>query len=99
MLLYLKRTRGFALEFSGGDDFVVASNASFANNTPDRKSSQGYIMKLVRSTIGWRASKQTCVSTSTTEAELLSLSEAAREAMFIGRLIKELGVRLDNTYL
>ena len=78
---------------------MVASDASFADNTKDRKSSQGYVMKLFGSTIGWRASKQSSVSTSTTEAELLSLSEAAREGMFIARLIKELGVSLDDNYL
>jgi hypothetical protein len=39
------------------------------------------------------------VTTSTTEAELLSLSEAAREGMFIGRLLEELGVCLDDNYL
>ena len=99
VLLYLKRTQGFALEFGGGDDFIVASNASFADNTKDRKSSQGYIIKLFGSTIGWQASKQSSVSTLITEAELLSLSEAAREGMFIGRLIKELGVSLDDNYL
>ena len=52
VLLYLKRTRGFALEFGGGDDFVVASDASFADNTRDRNSSQGYVMKLFGSTVG-----------------------------------------------
>ena len=71
VLLYLNRTQGYALEFGGGDnfvdDFVVASNASFADNTRDQKSSQGYVTNLFGSIIGWRASKQSSVSTSTTE--------------------------------
>ena len=39
------------------------------------------------------------MTTSTTEAELLSLTQAAKEAMFVSRLIKELGVTLDNAQI
>src|SRR5436190_20244651 len=41
-LLYLKRHRDLGLQLSGGDEYVVASDASFADNSVDRKSSQGY---------------------------------------------------------
>jgi hypothetical protein len=96
VLLYLKNTKSLALQFGGDDTFIVASDASFADNTIDRKSSQAYVMRLFGGTIGWRANKQGTVTTSTTEAELLSLAQAAKEAMFISRLIKELGVQLDD---
>ncbi|KAJ3454849.1 hypothetical protein MRS44_013449 [Fusarium solani] len=96
VLLYLESTKTLALQFGGADLFTVASDASFADNTLDRKSSQAYIMKLFGGTIGWRANKQATVTTSTTEAELLALAQAAKEAMFISRLIKELGIRLDD---
>ena len=96
VLLYLKRTRALALQFGGEDDFVIASDASFADNSLDRKSSQAYAMKLFGGLIGWRASKQDTVTTSTTEAELLALSQAAKEALFVSRLLKELLISLDN---
>src|SRR5437763_6456206 len=35
VLLYLQRTQGLALQLGGEDDLVVASNASFADNTLD----------------------------------------------------------------
>jgi len=38
-LCYLQKTRSLALQFGGGDDFEVASDASFADNSLDRKSS------------------------------------------------------------
>ena len=94
---YLAETRTLALQLGGGDTFEVASDASFADNTLDRTSSQAYVMKLFGGTIGWRANKQDTVTTSTTEAELLSLAQAAKEAMFVSRLVRELGVTLDNT--
>lgn len=97
VLRYLHGTRGLALQFGGGDDFITASDASFADNTLDRKSTHAYAMKLFNGLIGWRSSKQDTVTTSTTEAELLALSQAAKESMFIYRLIKEVGVRLDHS--
>jgi hypothetical protein len=56
-------------------------------------------MKLFGGIIGWRANKQDTVTTSTTEAELLSLAQAAKEGLFISRLIKELGVTLDDKHI
>jgi hypothetical protein len=96
VLLYLKKTSSLALQFGQDDYFLMASDASFADNLEDRKSSQAYVMRLFGGTIGWRANKQTTVTTSTTEAELLALSQAAKEAMFISRLVKELGIQLEE---
>jgi len=98
VLLYLKRYRDYGLQFGGQqeDTFTVASDASFADNSLDRKSSQAYAMKLFGSLIGWRANKQDTVTTSTTEAELLALSQAAKEGQYISRLLRELAVKLDD---
>jgi hypothetical protein len=95
ILLYLKNTHGLALQLGGGNGFLVASDASFADNALDRKSSQAYIMKLFGGVIGWRANKQATVTTSTTEAELLALSQATKEGMFISRMLKSLRVNLN----
>lgn len=43
------------------------------------------------------ANKQDTVTTSTTEAELLALAQAGKEAMLITRLINELEVALDTS--
>jgi len=96
VILYLESQRDFGLQFGNGDNFEVASDASFADNSIDRKSSQAYAMKLFGGLIGWRANKQDTVTTSTTEAELLALSQAAREGQYIHRLLQELTVKLDN---
>jgi hypothetical protein len=97
VLRYLAGTRNLALQLGQGDNFELASDASFADNTLDRTSSQAYVMKLFGGTIGWRANKQDTVTTSTTEAELLSLAQAANEAMFISRLVRESGVTLNDS--
>ena len=105
LLRYLYRTRGLAIRYGGSTTgrcdtgaraFVCASDASFADNSVDRKSSQGYIMTLFGGPIGWRANKQDTVTTSSTEAELLALSQTAKEAIFMSRLFKVMTLRLDE---
>ncbi|GKU08650.1 unnamed protein product, partial [Fusarium langsethiae] len=96
---YLTHTKHRALAFGGPGGLKVASDASFADNTLDRKSSQAYTIKLFNGLIGWRASKQDTVTTSTTEAELLALAQAARESLYVSRLLKELTVQLDDSII
>ena len=97
VLLYLYNTKFRSLELGGDDCLEVASDASFADNTLDRKSSQGYTIKLFGGLIAWKASKQDTVTTSTTEAELLALSQVAKEAIFTSRLLRELDVELPES--
>ena len=53
-------------------------------------------MKLFGGLIGWKSNKQNTVTTSTTEAELLALSQTAKESIYVSRLLEELSVRLDS---
>ncbi|EED23215.1 conserved hypothetical protein [Talaromyces stipitatus ATCC 10500] len=99
VLLYLQDHRHFALQLGGGDDFTVASDASFADNSLDRKSSQAYVMTLYGGVTGWQANKQNTVTTSTIEAELLALSQAAKEGIYVMRLLKELDIKLESPIL
>jgi hypothetical protein len=99
VLRYLYVTRFLALELGGGDQYRVASDASFADNSLDRKSSQGYAITLFGGIIAWRASKQDTVTTSTTEAELLALAQAAKEGMFVQRLLNDMSVKLDDNLI
>ncbi|KAF6517796.1 hypothetical protein HZS61_003357 [Fusarium oxysporum f. sp. conglutinans] len=96
VIQYLSYTRHRALRFGGPGGLTVASDASFADNTLDRKSSQAYTIRLFDGLIGWRASKQNTVTTSTTEAELLALAQAAKESLYVSRLLKELTVQMDD---
>jgi reverse transcriptase-like protein len=99
LIRYLYRTRHFCIQYghqSTATSFICASDASFADNTIDRKSSQGYVMKLFGGPVAWRANKQDTVTTSSTEAELLALSQTAKEAMYLSRLFRALSLELDE---
>jgi hypothetical protein len=101
VIQFLYHTRSMSICY-GGDQgerarsFVCASDASFADNIADRKSSQGYIMTLFGGPIAWRANKQDTVTTSSTEAELLALSQTAKEAIFLSRLFKAMTLKLHE---
>jgi len=100
VIQFLYHTRSRAICYGGDMErdearaFIVASDASFADNSIDRKSSQGYIMMLFGGPIAWRANKQDTVTTSSTEAELLALSQTAKEAIFLSRLFKAMTLKL-----
>jgi hypothetical protein len=105
VLRYLYNTRGYCIQYGSTNtmtaqiysgDLICASDASFADNTLDRKTSQGYIMTLFGGPIAWRANKQDTVTTSSTEAELLAMSQTAKEAIFLSRILKGLTLRLDD---
>ena len=84
----------------GGDPhislLVCTSNASFADNTLNRKSSQGYIMKLFGGPVAWRANKQDTVTTSSTEAKLLAISQTVKEAIYMSRFLSALKLSIPQ---
>ena len=67
----------------------MATDVAFID-TPDRKSSQGFLVKLFEALILWKARKQATVTISTIEAELLSLSAGASELYSLKRLFQGL---------
>ena len=98
---YLACTQDYCIRYGGDNSqdissFLCASDASFGDNTIDRKSSQGYIIKLFGGLVAWRANKQDTVTTSSTEAELLAISQTAKESIYLSRLIKALNLTVPE---
>ncbi|KAM4066270.1 reverse transcriptase (RNA-dependent DNA polymerase) [Hirsutella rhossiliensis] len=85
VILFLFATRSYALRLGGGSKEAEL----FLYNSVDRKSSQGYVMTLFGGSVAWRASKQAT-------AELLALSEASKEAIFLSRLLNSLDIRIPS---
>jgi len=103
VIAYLNATRYLAIEYSNINPYEtdqtqtqvlkIAADASFADDMSTRRSSQGYLIKLFNGPIIWQSSKQKTVSTSTTEAELLSLSHVGKEVQHMARIFK--AIRFD----
>lgn len=106
MFHYLLRTQDYCIHYEGNAknfssfvcnrNFVCTSDALFANNSVDRKSSQGYLMKLFGGAVAWKANKQDIVTTFSTEAELLAVLQTAKEAIYLARLMKALKLVLSE---
>ena len=100
LLRYVKGTRNFGITYHtngtqhvGPKDsnfFYGFSDAAFAN-ADDKKSISGYVFLSSGGAITWGSKKQATIALSSTEAEYVTLSEAAREAMWLRHLYGELG--------
>ncbi len=92
ILRYLQGTQTHGLRYAsvGQVDFEGYSDADWAGDTSDRKSTSGYVFKLAGSPISWGSKKQTSVSLSTSEAEYVALSLAIQEGKWIHKLLCEL---------
>lgn len=99
LLEYISSTKYLALQFDGDTPPNICigySDASFADEIPSRHSSHGYAFSLYGGLITWKAQKQRTVTTSTTESELLALSQAGRELIWWKRFFKSIGFHLDE---
>ncbi|KAL0455687.1 UNVERIFIED_CONTAM: Retrovirus-related Pol polyprotein from transposon TNT 1-94 [Sesamum latifolium] len=93
ILKYLKRTKDMFLIYGGGELILEGySDASFQSNDDDAKSQSDFVFKLNGGVVAWKSSKQDTTADSTTEAEYIAASEAAKEAVWMKNYIQELGV-------
>jgi transposase InsO family protein len=89
---YLKGTKDFAIEYKADeDDLKGYSDADWAGDIDDRRSTTGYTFIIAAGAVTWSSKKQPTVALSTTEAEYMAITQAAKEAIWIGRLLSELG--------
>ena len=94
---YLIATKDLTLRYRYGVDLFLEgfSDSDYGNCIDTRRSVFGYIFRLGDATICWRSQKQKSVSTSTTEAEYVALSKAAKHFQWIKIALKDL--RLSKT--
>ena len=83
ILQYLKGTTNYGLLYrkDAADTVTEYSDADWAGDVRDRKSTSGYVFIQGGAAVSWKSSKQTCVALSTAEAEYIALSAAVQEAV------------------
>ena len=89
---YLQGTKSHGICFKPGDevDFRGYSDADWAGDHSDRKSTSEYAFLLLSAPISWGSKKQSSVSLSTSEAEYIALSLAIQEGKWVHRLLCEI---------
>ncbi|KAL0451880.1 UNVERIFIED_CONTAM: Retrovirus-related Pol polyprotein from transposon TNT 1-94 [Sesamum latifolium] len=99
---YLKGTVGHGIIFGSqqNDPLVVGYvDSDYAGDLDDRRSTTGYVFTLGGGPICWKSTVQSIVALSTTEAEYMAVAEAAKEALWLNGLAKDLGVEHGGVQL
>jgi hypothetical protein len=92
ILKYIKRAPGKGLVFTdnGHTNIVGYSDADWAGDPNDRRSTSGYCIFIGGNLISWKSKKQTVVSRSSTEAEYRAMAHATCELVWLKHLLQEL---------
>ena len=105
-LQYLWKTINVGITFKSQENLAIAkavaraspattgitgfTDSDQARDVDFRKSTSGHVFLLYRGAISWKSTKQNVVATSSTKAEYIACSEAAKEALWICRLYAEI---------
>ena len=93
ILKYLRRTKDLFLVY-GEEELKLKgyTDSSFQSDPDDSKSTYGFMFTLNIGAISLQSSRQTTTADSTTEAEYIAASDAAKEVVWLKKFITDLGV-------
>jgi len=90
VLGYAVHTKKLRLTLGGSESVLEGfTDASWADNQDDRKSSQGYCFTLGKGVISWKGTRSPTVALSSCEAELYGGTSAAQELLWLKRLLQQ----------
>lgn len=93
VLRYLKGTSDLGLTYTKNEKSIEGFvDADWTNCSIDRRSYSGFAFTLSGCPISWESRKQKTVALSSTEAEYMALSEAAKQATYLIRLLSAFGI-------
>ncbi|PKI58225.1 hypothetical protein CRG98_021396 [Punica granatum] len=93
ILKYLRRTKDKVLVYGEGELRLDGfTNSNFQSDVDDKKSISCYIFTCNGGAVSWKSSKQETTADSTSEAEYIAASDAAKEAIWIRKFVTELYV-------
>ena len=87
VLRYIKGTTHLGLKYAAPGELVGYSEADFAADVDSRRSTTGYASIYNGAAISWVSKIQPTVAASTTEAEYVAGAMAAKEAIWLRRLL------------
>ena len=89
---YLNGTASHGIVFGSSDsrnELVAYTDADFASNLDDRRSTTGIVLLLNGGPVSWKSQRQKCVSLSTTESEYVAAATASKEVVWMRRLLQD----------
>ncbi|KAJ9507131.1 hypothetical protein QJQ45_004864 [Haematococcus lacustris] len=92
VLRYVASTVSHGLAFGGAEGLVGFCDADFAGDLDTRCSTTGFVFTMHGAAVSWSSRRQPTVAVSTTEAEYMAASAAAKEALWLRVLLADLSV-------
>jgi hypothetical protein len=84
-----------ALNNDGSWHLTMYSDSDWAGDPENRRSISGYILFLMGCPLVWKSKQQSSVTLSSTEAEFVALSEAAKEIKFVTQVLESIGITVQ----
>lgn len=78
-------------KFDGDLNMVGYSDSDWAGSINDMKSTSSYAFLFGSSIFSWLSKKQTVVAQSTAEAEYVSAAKATSQAIWLRRILEDIG--------
>ena len=95
VMQYLKGTTGHGINFSGSPEDTIRlrafSDADYAECLDSRRSHAGVLLLLDENPVAWCSRKQSHVTTSTCEAELVAAGIATKDIVWMRNLLAAIG--------
>ena len=95
ILRYLQGTLDLGLKLGGRNanpSLKGYSDSDWGGSLDDRKSTTGFVFDF-SGPISWQSKRQPTVALSSTEAEYMALTQAAKEALWLQGLLSEFGIK------
>ena len=100
VLRYVMTTKDYCLVLKPKDDLIsVYSDADWAGEINDRRSTSGHCIFFGGALISWKTKLQSAISMSTMESEFYALTYAIQEVQSVNYLLEELGIKQEKAII
>lgn len=93
---YLKGTKELSLVYGGRKEDLQGWVDADGASQEHRRAISGYVFMVDGGAVSWTSKKQELVTLSTTEAEYVAATHAAKEAMWLRALFSEIHVKFES---
>ena len=93
VLRYLKGTVNYGVFYKRGgvSDLIGFTDSDYVGDMEDSKSTSGYVFMISGGVVAWSSRKQPIVTLSTIEAEFVVAAACACQAIWMRRILEEIG--------
>lgn len=101
VLRYVKDTveLGILYKREGKSSLQAYTDSDYAGDLDDRKSTSGFVFLIAGGAVSWCSKKQPIVALSTTEAEYIAAVSCATQAIWLTRVLGEIGEEDEDCIL